>query len=163
MALAIRSKALAAAIAGMAVLAAGTGPASANRSGYCNSYARDVANSNAGAGDVLAGTVGGALGGAIIGGIIDNGRGAGRGAAIGAVGGTVVGAAATNDKWHRIYNRAYNDCMASNAVARQPAYTGGAPRPGTRAWYDYCAAKYRSFNPQTGTYTAYSGKSYPCR
>lgn len=35
--------------------------------------------------------------------------------------------------------------------------------PQTRAWYDYCAARFRSFDPNRGTYTAYSGQERPCR
>lgn len=34
--------------------------------------------------------------------------------------------------------------------------------PGTQRWYDYCTNKYRSFDPETGTYTAYSGEKKPC-
>lgn len=30
-------------------------------------------------------------------------------------------------------------------------------------WYSYCFNKYKSFNPQTGTYTGYDGVTYPCR
>ncbi|WP_248304474.1 BA14K family protein [Breoghania sp. L-A4] len=39
----------------------------------------------------------------------------------------------------------------------------GRPRPWTPAWYDYCRAKYRSFNPRTGYYLAYSGRYRMCR
>ena len=35
--------------------------------------------------------------------------------------------------------------------------------PGSAAWNDYCAAKYTSFNRETGTYTARSGNQRPCR
>ena len=165
MLLSLHSKFITAVFLGIAATVVATSPASAGRGAYCDAYARDVANSRAGAGDVLAGTIGGALGGALIGAIIDKGEGAGKGALIGGVGGTVVGAAATNAKWQNIYRRTFDDCMARNAVRAQPVYAdaGGTPRPGTKAWYRYCAAKYRSFNPETGTYTAYSGKSYPCR
>ncbi len=164
MSLTVHSKSLAAALLGLAVIAGSAVPASAGRAGYCDAYARDVANSRAGAGDVLAGTIGGAIGGAIIGGIIDKGKGAGRGAIIGGVGGTVLGAGATNAKWQKIYRRTYDDCMYRNSVSAQPVYNdGAAPRPGTKAWYRYCSAKYRSFNPNTGTYTGNSGKTYPCR
>ena len=34
--------------------------------------------------------------------------------------------------------------------------------PGSRAWLDYCAAKYASFNRETRTYKSYSGKQKPC-
>ena len=37
------------------------------------------------------------------------------------------------------------------------------PEPWTPEWYDYCAAKYRSFNPQTGYYLSYSGRYRFCR
>ncbi|MTI19242.1 BA14K family protein [Rhodobacteraceae bacterium RKSG542] len=43
-----------------------------------------------------------------------------------------------------------------------PVYRGGL-RPWSPEWYRYCSAKYRSFNPRTGTYTAYSGKTRFCR
>lgn len=35
--------------------------------------------------------------------------------------------------------------------------------PGSAAWNNYCAAKYASFNRETGTYTARSGNQRPCR
>ncbi len=164
MSLTKRSKILASALVVAGLAAVSATPASAARAGYCDAYARDVANSKAGAGDVLAGTIGGALGGALIGAVIDKGEGAGKGAIIGGVAGTALGAGATNAKWKKTYRRAFDDCMDRYAGNRQPVYVGsGAPRPGTKAWYNYCSAKYRSFNPSTGMYTAYSGKQYPCR
>jgi len=39
----------------------------------------------------------------------------------------------------------------------------GHPRPWTAAWYDYCSARYRSFNPNTGYYRTYSGRYRFCR
>lgn len=33
---------------------------------------------------------------------------------------------------------------------------------GTPQWNQACAAKFRSFNPQTGTYRAFSGEERPC-
>lgn len=39
----------------------------------------------------------------------------------------------------------------------------GAPEPWTDDWYAYCASKYRSFNPRTGRYLAYSGRYRLCR
>jgi hypothetical protein len=39
----------------------------------------------------------------------------------------------------------------------------GRCAPRTRAWYDYCAARFRSFDPNRGTFTAYSGQERPCR
>ncbi|HEX2255162.1 MAG TPA: BA14K family protein [Afifellaceae bacterium] len=33
----------------------------------------------------------------------------------------------------------------------------------TRPWYDSCAARFRSFDPNRGTYTTFSGQERPCR
>jgi hypothetical protein len=38
-----------------------------------------------------------------------------------------------------------------------------SPEPYSGEWYRYCAEKYRSFNPRTGTYTTYSGERRFCR
>lgn len=38
-----------------------------------------------------------------------------------------------------------------------------APAPWTADWYAYCASKYRSFDPRTGTYITYSGYERLCR
>ncbi|MBC00690.1 MAG: BA14K family protein [Rhodobacteraceae bacterium] len=37
------------------------------------------------------------------------------------------------------------------------------PEPWTREWYRYCSTKYRSFNPNTGRFTTYSGEQKLCR
>ncbi|MBN9668939.1 BA14K family protein [Roseibium aggregatum] len=37
------------------------------------------------------------------------------------------------------------------------------PAPWTPAWYNYCSRKYRSFNPNTGYFLAYSGQYRFCR
>jgi uncharacterized protein YcfJ len=94
-------------------LCVGTGPAEARGKAFCRQYAEDVANRRANAGDVLAGTAMGAFTGAMIGLAIDGGRGAGRGALIGGVGGTMLGGIGTNEKWRRVYRRAYRECRAS--------------------------------------------------
>lgn len=41
--------------------------------------------------------------------------------------------------------------------------TRGALQPYTPEWYSYCASKYRSFNPNTGTYTTYQGQQRFCQ
>lgn len=52
-----------------------------------------------------------------------------------------------------------------------PAYYPAPPRrvtyspgyqPWTRGWYDYCSNRYRSFNPNTGTYRGYDGRDHFC-
>lgn len=70
--------------------------------------------------------------------------------AFGAIAGLTVGAIAANR--HRNYY----------APAPAPVYYG-RPAPWTAAWYDYCHARYRSFNPHTGYFTTYSGRQRFCR
>jgi uncharacterized protein YcfJ len=118
-------------------------------------------------GDILAGTIGGAIGGALLGAAIDGKEGARKGALIGGIGGTVVGAAGADNKWHRVYRKAYADCM-DMYEPRPIVYKKPAPRatgslvPGSEAWNDYCAAKYTSFDRKTGLYTGKSGKQRTC-
>ncbi len=149
---------------GVAVVAISGAADTAHASRYCDNYARDVADRRAGnaGGEAVRGGVTGAIGGAIIGGIIDGGRGAGRGALIGGGVGVLGGAAHGSSKWRRVYDRAYRRCERDRR--RPAAYRGGGrPAAGTPEWYDYCASKYRSFNPDTGYYRTYSGKYRRCR
>ncbi len=39
----------------------------------------------------------------------------------------------------------------------------GAPPPRSRAWYEYCSQRYRSFDPRSGTYTTPYGERRFCR
>ncbi len=165
------------------VLVSFAAEAQAGRRAYCDAYARDVANSRVSGGEVLAGTVGGAAGGAFLGAIIDGDEGAGKGAIIGGVGGTVLGAAAADSKWHRVYRKALADCVEmyeprpavyKKTVNKKPVYKKAAYKkqvakpagpplePGSEAWNNYCAAKYNSFDRETGLYNAMSGKQRPC-
>ncbi|MEW5421196.1 BA14K family protein [Amorphus sp. 3PC139-8] len=49
-------------------------------------------------------------------------------------------------------------------VYEEPAYyRGGRPAPWSPAWYSYCDARYRSFNPDTGMYLGYDGRHHFCR
>ncbi len=45
--------------------------------------------------------------------------------------------------------------------ARRVSY--GAPREGSKAWYRYCANKFRSFDARSGTYQPYEGPRRRCR
>ncbi|MEW9804634.1 BA14K family protein [Mesorhizobium marinum] len=40
-------------------------------------------------------------------------------------------------------------------------YAGGL-EPWSRAWYDYCSDRYRSFKPRSGTFTGYDGREHFC-
>ncbi|MBC2886016.1 BA14K family protein [Ochrobactrum sp. CM-21-5] len=45
--------------------------------------------------------------------------------------------------------------------ARRITYRAGY-EPWTRGWYQYCSDRYRSFNPNTGTYRGYDGQDHFC-
>ena len=63
--------------------------------------------------------------------------------------------------------------LAAGAIANsQPAYGYGYGGPGTPVgniygadpnFVNYCASKYRSFDPRSGTYLASDGYRYPCQ
>ena len=103
--------------------------------------------------------------GAIIGKVVGGNKGTGIGALIGGSTGAVVGTDRENRRYEAIYQDAYADCMqrASNTAQPTAAHSAYAPEPWTEEWYDYCAAKYRSFNPETGEFLAYSGEYKQCR
>jgi hypothetical protein len=44
----------------------------------------------------------------------------------------------------------------------QVAYADPYARPWTRAWYEYCADRYRSFNARSGTFTGNDGEQHFC-
>jgi hypothetical protein len=59
------------------------------------------------------------------------------------------------------YRQGYHSNYYPRAYyAPRPVYR--AYRPWTRAWYNHCAAKYRSFNWHTGYYVTYSGHRRFC-
>jgi hypothetical protein len=93
------------------------------------------------------------------------------------------------DLWQKSYRNAFNDCMnqytavapaaapkkklqkqAAAPLAESETSTAVAavvkPKPaleeGSEAWNEYCAAKYKSFNPDTGTYNSHTGKERRC-
>ncbi len=93
------------------------------------------------------------------------------------------------DLWQKSYRNAFNDCMNQYTAAAPAAPpkkklqkqaaaplsesdTASAvaavvkPKPvleeGSEAWNEYCAAKYKSFNPDTGTYNSHTGKERRC-
>lgn len=46
--------------------------------------------------------------------------------------------------------------LASQAQAQPQVIYGGD-------WHAYCASKYRSYDPYTGTFLGYDGRRHPCR
>ena len=94
------------------------------------------------------------------------------------------------DLWQISYRNAFNDCMnqytavAPAAAPKKKLQTPAAAplnesetsavvaavvkpkklslEEGSEAWNEYCAAKYKSFNPDTGTYNSHTGKERRC-
>jgi BA14K-like protein len=144
------------------IVVAGATAAAAQNSRQCDAYARDIANRYTNtAGNVVGGAALGAIGGAIIGGAIRGGKGAGRGAVIGGGVGALGGAAHNSQEWQNRYYAAYNDCMQSAGVRTYRAVA--RPQPWSDEWYAYCSAKYRSFDPGSGTYQPNNGPRRLCR
>jgi BA14K-like protein len=52
---------------------------------------------------------------------------------------------------------AETETQAAAVVKAKPEMEPGSPE-----WNEYCAAKYRSFNPDTGTYNSHTGKERRC-
>jgi len=72
--------------------------------------------------------------------------------------GALIGGLIVNNN-NRAYNRGYNNAN------RRPVRRSYRNRyePWTDAWYDDCFRRYRSFNPDTGYFLAYSGRYVFCR
>lgn len=141
------------------------------RDGRCHGEAKRYADSRIDRGEAALGTaVGGAALGAIIGGVFGGGKGAGKGAIIGGSTGAVGSAVGTAGPWQRYYDTAYDDCLdryepVRAQVREEPVrrYEDDAIEPWTDEWFDYCRARYRSFNARTGTFTGYDGIKYFCQ
>lgn len=70
--------------------------------------------------------------------------------AIGFTAGAILGSAITQAHQPRV-------------VYHQPVVVHARPAAWTPAWYSYCSNRYRSFNPHTGYFTAYSGAQVFCQ
>ncbi|WP_299484413.1 BA14K family protein [uncultured Roseibium sp.] len=89
----------------------------------------------------------------------NNGWRVGAGIAGGLAAGAIIGSALSRPRY-----------VAPRYYAPPPAYYPAPapvvtyrPAPWSPAWYNYCRAKYRSFNPNTGYFLAYSGQYKFCR
>lgn len=87
-------------------------PSFAASRAQCDAYARNVANHRANSGNVLAGTVLGAGAGALLGAAIGGGKTGAVvvGGVMGGAGGTIIAGSAQQNKWQRVYNRAFWNC-----------------------------------------------------
>jgi len=68
--------------------------------------------------------------------------------AIGFAAGAIVGGALAQPRYYY-------------APAPRTVYVGA--RPWSRRWYEYCSARYRSFDPRTGTFMGHDGRRHFCR
>jgi hypothetical protein len=137
--------ALIAVTAAFSSTAANAGPAS------CSAYARDVAASEAPRRGIIDGVV------------------------IGTLDTVITGGAGADERYRDAYDEAYATCMDRERVAYVPRERAVVrhyrttqvvtvrPEVGTDEWVAYCSAKYRSFDPDTGTFVTYSGETLPCR
>jgi BA14K-like protein len=125
---------------------------------------------------LLGGLLGGAAG-AIIGGAAGGGRGAAIGALIGGATGAVIAAEGQRrGAYYYWHSGCYIQRPDGAYVAVAPGYCGPpgpvayAPPPPPVAYappadvnaVDYCAQRYRSFDPATGTYLGFDGARHPC-
>lgn len=89
-----------------------------------------------------------------------------------AVGALAVGAANSSPPAYRVYDdydyprdRRYYSARRYYPVRREYVVDQGyssALEPWTPEWYRYCEDRYRSFNPRSGTFTGYDGRSHFC-
>ncbi len=80
-----------------------------------------------------------------------------------AVGAIVMGALAQPEPKGPVYRGDPLDDPEFFPPAPQPVNAGASSlEPWSAAWYDYCEARYRSFDPDTGTYTGYDGRTRFC-
>lgn len=99
-----------------------------------------------------------------------NGAGIIAGLALGAI---IGGAVARRDYYYGPYDYYYGPYAPPPAAyyppPPPPAYYPPAPAyayappPWTPDWYAYCASKYRSFDPRSGTYQPYGGPRRLCQ
>jgi Ni/Co efflux regulator RcnB len=80
--------------------------------------------------------------------------------AAGVVAGAVVATPRVYAAPGPVYYEGAANRIESNAGRVPPAGGYAAFSPG---WYEYCSSKYRSFNPNTGTYTGYDGLTHYCQ
>ncbi|HMT13910.1 MAG TPA: BA14K family protein [Aestuariivirga sp.] len=138
-----------------------------SRAAYCRDVATQEAWRDRHRGNPAAGAIGGAVAGGVIGGLVGHGKAKniGAGALIGGVTGTAIGAANRRGSYvdEGAYNDAYWNCMNDG---RRMGYSGYGDYRGryraSQSEVDYCMARFRSYNPSTGMYLAYSGQYRPC-
>ncbi|WP_082529329.1 BA14K family protein [Aurantimonas sp. Leaf443] len=104
-----------------------------------------------------------------------NGIGSGGAALAGAVIGLGIGAAIASQpryyepapRYYRAAPRYYTPAPTYYRVAPRyhaaPRYVSARPAPWSREWYNYCSARYRSFDARSGTFQPYNGPRQFCQ
>lgn len=87
--------------------------------------------------------------------------------AIGLAAGALIGGALAQPREPEVIYRDYDDgyrpaYRAPVRVYRAAPRYYGSLEPWSREWYRYCSDRYRSFNPETGTFRGYDGRDYFC-
>ncbi len=85
-----------------------------------------------------------------------------------AAGALVAGALSQPRYYYPDYYYAPAPVYAPPPVVYQPAYQPapvyyGGPQPWSPEWYDYCDARYRSFNSRTGYFLGFDGQYHFCQ
>ncbi|AOF88516.1 BA14K family protein [Sinorhizobium sp. RAC02] len=94
----------------------------------------------------------------------DYGRDAVIGGALGLATGVIIGGALASQP--RYEERRYVDPdyypEPEPRVIYRRQVVAPSYEPWTQSWYDYCSQRYRSFNPNTGTFVGYDGREHFC-
>ncbi|MDZ7822725.1 MAG: BA14K family protein [Ahrensia sp.] len=100
-------------------------------------------------------------------------------AVLGIIGGAIIGSAIANQNRNqydhqpqyvrprpapqpRYGHNEFPPAPERGYVAPRVVTYGGSLEPWSRGWYNYCEDRYRSFNPQKGTYRGYDGRDHFC-
>jgi uncharacterized protein YcfJ len=166
----IRAFGAAAVVAVSAAFTLGASTSAQANEQYCDEQAHEYASQHTrGRGTVGGALVGGTVG-AVIGKIVGGNTGAGVGALVGGSTGAIVGTDREQRRYEALYYEAYENCVEEVSYRQDRRRNTGPARvqagtyePWSEEWYDYCEAKYRSFNPQTGEFLSYSGEYKMCR
>ena len=87
--------------------------------------------------------------------------------ALGLAAGAIIGGAIASDPGPRYYADppagyyAPPPRVVYRTYEPAPVYARGL-RPWTRSWYRYCGERYRSFDPRSGTFIGFDGRSHFC-
>jgi hypothetical protein len=91
----------------------------------------------------------------------NHGRDAVIGGALGLATGVIIGGALANQERRVYVEPDYYPEPEPRVIYRQPVVVP-TYEPWTQSWYNYCSQRYRSFNPNTGTFVGYDGLEHFC-